>query len=321
MEVRDRRLKRPFGADLGVVQVRPRPLPCGVLTCPVCHDPLDFEGRAWRCPAGHAFDRAREGYVDLLPVGHGRSGITGDTREMARARQRFLDAGHYAPLVDALVRRVGAHLASPGDEARPTSDRPSAVIAETGCGTGHYIGAIGRAVPDATLFGVDVSREACRIAARAHPRATFAINDVTHRLTLADASVDVLLDVFAPRNPAEFRRVLKPDGLLAVVIPEDEHLAELRARHPMLDIAPGKRARTMEQLAPSFELAGEEPIEWAMDLDAGAVQDLIGMGPSAFHSEPEAAGAARVTARVRLLAFRPRARRNPTVHRDVVSHH
>lgn len=93
-----------------------------MLTCPVCHLVLRLEGNTYRCEHGHAFDRAREGYVHLLPVGHGRSGITGDTKEMARARQRFLDAGHYVPLSRHLAAEVARHLRQ---AAASTGDSPS----------------------------------------------------------------------------------------------------------------------------------------------------------------------------------------------------
>ena len=35
--------------------------------CPVCGAPLDRGDRAYRCPAGHSYDIAREGYTYLLP--------------------------------------------------------------------------------------------------------------------------------------------------------------------------------------------------------------------------------------------------------------
>ena len=35
--------------------------------CPVCGAPLDRGDRAYRCPAGHSYDIAREGYAYLLP--------------------------------------------------------------------------------------------------------------------------------------------------------------------------------------------------------------------------------------------------------------
>ena len=41
---------------------------------------------------------------------------------------------------------------------------------------------------------------------------------------MADAAAGVLLNVFAPRNGAEFRRVLRADGVLLVVTPTGEEV-------------------------------------------------------------------------------------------------
>ncbi|MBW3552919.1 MAG: methyltransferase domain-containing protein [Gemmatimonadetes bacterium] len=271
-----------------------------MLSCPVCRGPLVLQGRTFRCASGHAFDRAREGYVDLLPVGHGRSGIRGDTAAMSRARRRFLGRGHYDPLVRRIAARVREHV------DRAAQPRPPAV-AEAGCGVGHYIGALANTLPDdAALFGFDVSRDALRLAARLHPRVTFAVNDLKHRLCLTDASLDALLDVFAPRNAAEFRRVLRPDGLLLVVIPGERHMAELRDRLPLLGIEPDKRERTLEQLAPAFEAAWEETPEWEAELAGEDVADLVGMTPSAHHlpgGDLASGDPARVTLSFRLIGF------------------
>ena len=274
-----------------------------MLTCPICENALAVEDRTLRCALGHAFDRAREGYVDLLPVGHGRSGITGDTRAMARARQRFLERGHYRPLVERIVARVRDHL-----EPLTADGSERLSIAESGCGTGHYIGALAAALPGADPYGFDVSREALRIAARAHSRVTFAVNDVTHRLCVPDHSVAALLDVFAPRNAAEFVRVLRPDGLLVVVIPGEGHLAELRDSYPLLEIEPEKRARTLGQLAPAFRPAWEETLAATAELTADAVGDLLGMTPSAFHlpeRDPPAPRAMTVTLDFTMLGLIP----------------
>ena len=51
--------------------------------CPVCGAPLDRGDRAYRCPAGHSYDIAREGYTYLLPPNQKHSAAPGDDRDMA----------------------------------------------------------------------------------------------------------------------------------------------------------------------------------------------------------------------------------------------
>ena len=63
--------------------------PFQALACPLDGEPLQRDGAAWRCTAGHSFDIARQGYTNLLPVQHKRSRDPGDSKEMvARSEER-----------------------------------------------------------------------------------------------------------------------------------------------------------------------------------------------------------------------------------------
>ena len=70
--------------------------------CPICRAPLTRGERTYTCPKGHSFDRAREGYVHLLPANRKNARDPGDDKGMAAARHRFLSGGWYAPLREAL---------------------------------------------------------------------------------------------------------------------------------------------------------------------------------------------------------------------------
>ncbi|HEX7119256.1 MAG TPA: hypothetical protein VF212_10735 [Longimicrobiales bacterium] len=356
--------------------------PVAPLICPVCAEPLSAAGRTLRCPRGQAFDEAREGYVDLLPAGHGRSKIRGDAPEMVRARRRFLERGHYDGIAAALEARAGLHVVerAAGREATETTrgapaamvgpterkggppgpaeaapEPAGAVILEVGCGEGYYIGRLSRSLarkgrtlgaedergaagaaednaagradaaggagspgtagrpggPGAPVrcFGLDVSKHALRLAARAHPAVRFFVNDVRYRICLADASVDVLLDVFAPRNPEEFARVVRPGGMLLVAIPNEGHLAELRAELPLLGIEPDKRERVAAQLGGAFRPIGEDVLEYPTEMTGDDIADLLRMTPNYWHlGEAELERAAElpprtVTVAVTVLAF------------------
>ena len=74
-----------------------------MLICPLCSDALGEVDNGVACPAGHRFDRARQGYLNLLPVQHKKSLDPGDNAAMVEARRQFLGAGHYAPLARRLA--------------------------------------------------------------------------------------------------------------------------------------------------------------------------------------------------------------------------
>ncbi|MGN2257420.1 putative RNA methyltransferase [Pseudomonas aeruginosa] len=74
-----------------------------MLICPLCSAALGEVDNGVACPAGHRFDRARQGYLNLLPVQHKKSLDPGDNAAMVEARRQFLGAGHYAPLARRLA--------------------------------------------------------------------------------------------------------------------------------------------------------------------------------------------------------------------------
>ncbi|MGW5668739.1 putative RNA methyltransferase [Micromonospora sp. NPDC003776] len=276
------------------------------LRCPVCGEPL-AEGtagtaRALRCPRRHSFDIARQGYVNLLA---GRAPHSGDSAEMVAARADFLAAGHYATVAAALA--TAATTAVGGRTAYP-------LVVDAGAGTGWYLAAVLAALPDAVGLALDVAKPALRRAARAHPRATAALADTWQRLPLADRSAAVLLNVFAPRNGPEFHRVLDPAGTLLVVTPAEDHLAELVDALDLLRVDPAKADRVAGSLGGHFTEESSGVHRARLALTRTEVATLVGMGPSAWHTDP-ARLAERiaalpepvpVTLAVRLGGYRPR---------------
>ncbi|WP_329088802.1 MULTISPECIES: putative RNA methyltransferase [unclassified Streptosporangium] len=240
------------------------------LACPVCGGSLELGERVLRCALGHGFDVARQGYVSLLTGS--RVPGTADSAAMVAARDAFLGAGHYAPLAEAVAGacRTGAK-----------------VVADAGAGTGYYLARALDALPGATGVALDVSKHAIRRAARAHPRLGAVVADVWRPLPLGDGTIDVLLNVFAPRNGAEFARVLKGDGELVVVTPTSRHLAPLVERLGLLSVDESKERRVAESLSEHFVETGRSTLAFEMTLGHDAVEAVVGMGPSAWHTETE----------------------------------
>lgn len=276
---------------MGLAQV------AGLLACPHCGAGLELHERALRCANGHSHDVAKQGYVSLLPAG-AQTG-TADTAEMVGARSAFLAAGHYAGLADAITAAV-----------------TGTAIADVGAGTGYYLARILDARPEAVGVALDVSKFALRRAARAHDRIGAVVADAWRALPLRDASVDVALNVFAPRNSAELRRILRPDGALIVVTPASEHLAELVTRLSqqgvnLLSVESEKDARLRDQLGGEFALESAQPYREVMALPAADALALVLMGPSAWHVDRDAVENAlreplNVTLATTVSVFRPR---------------
>lgn len=244
------------------------------LRCPVCHGRLrlsEGERGPLTCPLGHAFDQAKGGYAQLTaaPLTH-----PGDTAAMVAARAGFLAAGHFEPVVGAVVRAAAV---APSE----------AFVLDLGAGPGHYLAAVLDLLPDARGLAVDAAKPAVRAAARAHPRADAIVADSWQPLPIADGVVDIALDVFAPRPGPELARVLAPHGILVVVTPAPDHLAELVDRLGLLHVDPDKRGRVAAALS-AFHPVTTESVGAVMHLSHADVAAVVAMGPSAWHSDPAA---------------------------------
>lgn len=255
-----------------------------LLICPVCQLILTHDDRLLGCSHGHRFDLARQGYVNLLSRS---AGANADSSDMIHARDRFLGAGHYQPIQQAIAETCA----------------DAASIAEVGVGTGYYLdAAVATARPDRHL-GIDISVAAAKRTARRN--LACAVADTWQGLPISDDCLDRILCIFAPRNPTEFGRVLSSHGQVIVLTPASHHLIELRRQYGLLNLEENKLSR----LDDSFDMAGLRLIErreirFAVDLDQQAAHDLIAMGPNAFHQSEIAVPESIVTqAHVTLSIF------------------
>ena len=182
--------------------------------CPKCKKELNIEERICRCDSGHSYDRAKEGYVHLLPANQKNSKAPGDDKGMVAARRAFLDKGFYAPLRDALCALA----------AQLSPDAP--VMLDAGCGEGYYSAGLAESL-NAELLGLDISKEAVRCAAAKYKNARWLCASAA-RLPVKDGSVGLLTSLFALTLPEEFRRVLRPDGTYLQVLAAEDHLLNLK---------------------------------------------------------------------------------------------
>jgi 23S rRNA (guanine745-N1)-methyltransferase len=254
------------------------------LACPNCSADLALAGASVRCARSHAFDVARQGYVNL--VSGKASGITGDTPPMVEARAAFLAAGHFAPIERAVVAAA----------QRAVADRPAGCVVDIGAGVGHYLAPVLDALPGRIGLALDVSKPALRRAARAHLRAGAVGCEIWQGLPVRTGAAALALNIFAPRNPAEIHRILARDGMLVVVSPTARHLIELVWKLDLLKIEPEKQDRIEAAIAPYCQLCSEDDWEFTMSLSHNDVEAVVGMGPSSWHTSPR-----QLRDRVRML--------------------
>lgn len=250
------------------------------LLCPVCGAALEKSDKICRCAAGHSFDVARQGYVNLLTVTMKHSLNPGDTREQVAARRRFLDGGFYAPIRDALC-------------AAATDFGAEGPILDVGCGEGYYSAALAHAM-GAELVGLDISKEAVRCAAGRYKSASWLCATAAH-LPVPDGEAGVLTSLFALTVPGEFHRVLRRDGLYFQVLAAQDHLLGLKnVIYPELH----EKEKDSVPEIPGFTLLESRPIRFTFTVEGQQVQDLLSMTPHVYRIGRE--GAERLHRKERL---------------------
>ena len=193
---------------------------------------------------------------------------------MAASRRAFLGRGYYEPLSDRIISLAGNETAGRG-------------ILDAGCGEGYYLRRLMHALPG-DGYGLDISKEAVRLTAR-HQDLCFVVGSVHQGLPFGSGSLDVVLNVFAPRNPAEFTRVLRPGGVALVVVPAERHLAVL---HDVLGlprhIDGDKERRAAEDFEGALAPDHSETLRYKRVLPPEDVLHLIKMTPTFWHLSDEA---------------------------------
>lgn len=184
--------------------------------CPICGKPLSKAENSLKCSDGHCFDISKSGYVNLLS-GKGKKGH-GDDKIMVKARHDFLYAEYYNHLKSAICEEIKAFA------------EQSVCMLDSGCGEGYYTKDFYAAFTekgDKEVYGIDVSKEALKIASRSCPKVNFAVASA-YKLPFSDNSFDLLTSLFAPLAVEEFYRVLDKKGIFITAIPLENHLFSLK---------------------------------------------------------------------------------------------
>jgi 23S rRNA (guanine745-N1)-methyltransferase len=251
--------------------------PFSELACPMEGDLLSPEGQSWRCPAGHSFDAARQGYVHLLPVQKKRSLEPGDSKAMVAARQRFLNAGYYQPIANAVSKAVLQN-------SFPESQTLSCL--DAGCGEGYYLRELAAESGDIglSLAGLDISKWATLAAAKQDKRPRWMVGS-NASIPVLPGTLDCMLCLFGFPVYPEFARVLKPGGVLIQADAGPDHLRELReVIYPALnpDKPPAKN------VPEDFSILSTETVRFALNLNSkGAIADLLAMTPHFYRAPAE----------------------------------
>lgn len=184
-----------------------------ILLCPNCKERLFVKNNLMFCHNNHSFDVSKNNYVNLLVVNKKRSKFPGDSKEMVSARALFLEKGYFEGLADGLFNIL-------------KNIKPSGYLIDAGCGTGYFTKQINQ-LNQYNSYGLDISKFAIMHACKYDKNTQFAVASI-FEMPFEQNQFDIILNIFAPKPVEEFARILKSDGIILEVIPNSNHLIELK---------------------------------------------------------------------------------------------
>jgi len=244
------------------------------LICPLCTKFLSITTQGLGCVNGHQFDRAKEGYFNLLPVQYKNSLEPGDAKQQLNARRAFLNAGFFSPLAEALKLLIPADTKS---------------LLDIGCGEGYFTRAMIQHCATVDAYGIDIAKAGIRLAAKKTPNYGTNSDSITYvvassyALPIATGSMDVVTRIYAPSKDEELQRVLSPQGKLIIVTPGENHLLSLRQQ-----IYKHLRPHPKPQIPAGFKNFSQQQLRFNLEIPPGEYAEaLLQMTPFAWQVQPE----------------------------------
>lgn len=237
--------------------------------CPLCQGALNLVDKTYRCVNNHCFDRAKEGYVNLLPVHFKHSLAPGDNKEMVLARRNFLNKGFYQPLAKELTHLYEKY-----------APKVTGSLLDAGCGEGFYTQQ--HKTADNNVYGVDIAKSAIKMAAKACKECHFSVATLS-KLPFADSYFDWVYSIYAPILEQEFTRVLAPNGYFLSVTPAENHLWELKG---LIYDTPKKHDIEKDPIT-NLTLVHQQQLSYEMKFENSEdIINLLSMTPFAFKATP-----------------------------------
>lgn len=246
-----------------------------VLSCPHCSTPMKVvDLKSLVCLNRHTFDFAKQGYVYMLT-----SQVNSHyDKELFQARQNVIMESHLYELLHKTISEViKQHI-------HELAVEPIKVL-DAGCGEGsHLIHILEQLNSErVTGFGLDISKEGIRLAAKKSGEAIWIVGDLANA-PFAEESFQVILNILSPANYKEFKRILAPNSLLVKVVPRSNYFKELREA---LYRNKQKRAYTNDEIVSlykqHFQLIDMFNLCYTRELTQAELINVVRMSPLAWN--------------------------------------
>nr|WP_289038459.1 methyltransferase domain-containing protein [uncultured Allobacillus sp.] len=246
------------------------------LRCPLCHQAIHVaDSSKLVCKNHHAFDLAKQGYVNLL---NQPSDSQYDKKLFTSRREIITQTNLYQLLHQKLSEIIANHL----------KGRSGQILLDAGSGEGSHLEQVTRGQKDSLNagIGIDISKEGVKMAAGKYKRQMWFVADLAN-LPLIDQSVAVIMNILSPANYQEFKRVLEDDGLVIKVVPRAGYLAELREVLGKKNEQAYDNEKITSLFKEHFHIVDEISLTDQVLLSSEERAHLAQMAPLAWHAEQE----------------------------------
>lgn len=251
-----------------------------MLTCPVCQQSLVLHDRQLRCENNHSFDRAKQGYFNLLLNTAKNSKQPGDNAAMVQARTAFLNAGHYQSISDTINQLAIDHLLHGADTEQH--------ILDLGCGEGYYSERLHQALNDHqishTFYGLDISKDAAKAACKRSKDMHWLVANANHA-PFAEHSMQLIINVFNRIMPKALAKLCAPNGRVLIASAGAFHLQQLK--EAIYATPKFVEYDAIGAMADYFEHEQRHVLDFTMSLNPDTTAHLLAMTPHVWRSSPE----------------------------------
>jgi len=236
-----------------------------IFQCPICKRQMQLsELGQLQCESRHAFDIAKQGYLNLLQ----KPMQSMYSKELFEARFEVISSGLYDEVQQVIARQL-----TPG------------LMLDTGCGEGSHLTRIIAAAEGVYGVGIDIAKEGILAAAKFNSGSIWTVGDLANSPFQA-ASFETILNFLSPANYEEFKRLLKPGGKLIKVIPGEHYLKELRLQaFAGSDKESYNNEQTINRFKEQLTNVQVEHVQYTKPLTPDLAQKLVLMTPMGWHVE------------------------------------
>lgn len=177
--------------------------------CPICKSSFQaVESNSLICIKGHNFNLSKKGTIYFLTKAAANDYAT----EMLSARYRVAQAGLFQQMLDVIYTHI---------------EQKDGATIDVGSGEGSQLQYLSDLGLKGNQIGFDISKDAIALAGSHFTNAFWCVADLAHS-PFASQQYDTLLNIFSPSNYMEFKRMLKPNGVVLKIVPDTDYLTELR---------------------------------------------------------------------------------------------